>query len=228
MNMLRTEWAKLKEMDFTEKRQYIWEYYKLHIIALLFVTIMTGSLLNTLIFNPPRQDYLYFVWIGPPVTSFVLEDFANEFDIIVEDPERYIVRATNYTLESLDPQMMMALQTRFVAQMQMGGLDLFMLTRYELYVYSSIGFVLPIMTFLDAIGEISPAVHSILGERLVEIAFYVDDYSEILTDYMAASMRGVPFFDKFDIRTDDLYMAVVINSDRFERAVRALELIFDV
>ena len=228
MKMLREERAKLAQMDFTEKRQYIWEYYKLHIFAFLIVSFMTFSLINTLIFNPPRQEYLYFVWVGPPVTSFVLDDFAEELNEIVENPGRYVVRATNYSQAGLDPQMAMGLQARFVAQLQQRSLDLFMLTKDELYSYSSNGLVLPIMIFMDVLEELNPAVHGIMKGRLVEISYYAVEYGVVKTDYMAASMHGIPFFEKFDIHTDDLYLAVVINSERFDRVVRALEVIFDV
>ena len=229
MKMLRAEWAKLEQMDFTEKRQYIWEYYKLHIFAFVAVSFMVGSLLNTWIFNPPRQEYIYFVWVGPPVTSFMLDDFAEEVgSVIVENPDRYVVRASNYSLEGLNPQMVMGLQTRFVAQLQQRSLDLFLLTKDELHGFSSNGFILPIMYFMDEIKEISPAVHNLLAERLVEITFYEEENEVTITDYMAASMYGIPFFEKFNIQTDDLYLAVVINSERFERAVRALEVLLDV
>ena len=226
--MLRTEWAKLAPMSFTEKRQYIWEYYKLHIIVFLVVAFFTGSLINTLILNPPRQEYLYFVWIGPPVTSFVLEDFAEELNIIVENPSRYVVRATNYNMQGLDPQMAMGLQARFVAQMQMRSLDLFMLTKEELYDFSSGGFILPIISFMEGLEQTSPAVYNALKERLTEITFFSEEQDIVITDFMAANMNGIRFFEKFDIQTDNLYLAVVINSERFERAARALEVIFGV
>ena len=228
MNMLKTEWAKMQQMNFTEKRQYIWDYYKMHIIAFFIISFMTGSLLNTLVFNPPRQEYVYFVWVGHPIASFVLDEFAEELNVVVENPDRYVVRATNYSLDGLDPQMIMGLQTRFIAQLQMSALDIFMLTREELYSFSSNGFILPITLFMEELKEMSPAVHGILEERLVEITFYADYYGIEVTDYMAASLSGVPFFDKFYILTDDLYLAVVINSERFERTARVLEVMLDV
>ena len=227
MNMLRTEWEKLKVMNFTEKRQYIWEYYKLHIFAFIALTIFIGSLLNTMIFNPPRQDYLYFAWIGPHVTSITLEEFTESLDIIVENPDRYVVRATNYNTEGLDPQMVMGLQTRFVAQLQLGILDLFMVSRAELYGFSSNGLIMPIKSFLSELEDVNPEVRDMMNERLVELTFYLEDY-EPITDYMAVNMFDVPFFDKFGIPSDNLYLAVVINSERLERVIRALEVIFDV
>ena len=227
MNMLKTEWAKLKEMNFTDKRQYIWEYYKLHIFGFLALSFFIGSLLNTMIFNPPRQDYLYFAWLGQHVTSITLEEFTESLDIIVENPDRYVVRATNYNTEGLDPQMVMGLQTRFVAQLQLGILDLFMISREELYGFSSSGLVLPIKSLLSELEDINSTVRDIMNERLVELTFYLEDY-ELITDYMAVSMYDVPFFDKFGIPTDDLYLAVVINSERLGRVIRALEVIFDV
>ena len=228
MKILKAELEKLAPMSFTEKRQYIWEYYKLHIIVIVFVVFIAGSLLNTLVFNPPRQDYLYFVWIGPPVTTFVLDDFAEELNKIVENPDRYAVRSSHQNFEGLDPQMVMGLQARFVAQLQRRSLDIFMITKEELYYLSSNGLVLPIKSFMNSLEENNPSVHDFMAKRLIEITFFHVVYELTITDYMAVSLDGVSFFDKFDIETDNLYLAVVINTERFERAARALEVIFDV
>ena len=228
MKMLKAEWAKMQQMNFTEKRQYVWEYYKLHIFAVLFLGFMVGSLLNTWIFNPPHQEYLYFVWVGHPIAAPVLDGFADGLSVIVENPDRFVVRATNYSLDGLDPQMAMGLQTRFMAQLQMSSLDLFMVSEEELYIFSANGFVLPIMQFMDELAGYSPAAYDALSERLVEISFYSEEDATTVTDYMAASMRGIPFFEQFHIDTEDLYMAVIINSVRFERVARALEVILDV
>ena len=228
MNMLRTEWAKLAPMTFTEKRQYIWEYYKLHMLAIVVITILVGSILNTMIFNPPRREYVYFVWVGPPVTTLMLDDFAYELNVIVENYDRYVVRATNYNIEGLDPQMIMGLQTRFFAKMQQQLLDFFILTEDWVYEYSTIGFILPMMYFLDEVRLANPELHVLMTERLIEVTYYPIDNGMPRTDCMAVSLRGVAFFDKFYIQTDDLYLAIVINAERFERAIRALEVIFDV
>ena len=226
-NFFKTEWAKLSQMNFTDKRQYIWEYYRLHIFGIAALTFFVGSMLNTMIFNPPRQEYVYFVWVGPFVTAGMLDEFAQELDVIVENPDRYMVRAANYNLEGLDPQMIMGLQTRFIAQMQQRLLDLFVLSGDNLYDFSASGFVLPFRHFMSVVEETNPAVHEILKERLVEVTFYHEDYG-LITEYMAADLYGVPFIEKFGIHTDDLYLAIVINSQRFERVIRALEVLLDV
>ena len=130
-------------------------------------------------------------------------------------------------MEGMDPQMIMALQTRFFAQMQTRAMDVFMLTREELYEFASNGFILPINYFIEMTEELNPAVYDLMMERLVEITFYSREYDILTTDYMALSLSGVAFFEKFGIQTDDLYFALVINAERFERVAKALEVILD-
>ena len=228
MKMLKTEWAKLEQMDFAEKRQYIWEYYKLHMLGLLAAAFIAGSLLNVWIFNPPKQEYIYFAWIGPLITQQTLDDFAEELDVIVEDTTRYVVRASSYNMDGMDPQMVMALQTRFFAQMQTRSLDVFVLNMYELLEFSAGGFILPIRDFVYLTEEMHPAVYELIMERSVELTFYMDGQDFPTTEQMAVDLTGVAFFEKFGVRTENLFFAIVINGERFERVAKALEVIFDV
>ena len=227
MNFFKTEWAKLSQMNFTEIRQYIWEYYKLHIFGIAALIFFTGSFLNVMIFNPPRQEYIYIAWLGPPVAQEMLDELSEELDVIVENPDRYIVRVSGYNTVGLEPQVAMALQTRFAAQLQIGNLDLFILTRSELHSFSSNGFIMPMYRFMYVLNEVSSATYDLMSERLIRVAFYSDE-DEPIVDFMGASMYGVPLFENIGIRTDNMYLAVVINSTRLERIIRVLEVMFDV
>ena len=62
---IRGERAKLKAMTFNEKRLYIWEYYKLHILGLIIVVGVSGAFINNVIINPrfirwARRRFRYF------------------------------------------------------------------------------------------------------------------------------------------------------------------------
>ena len=222
------ELEKLKEMDFTEKRQYIWEYYKLHIFGILIFGFLLFQLLNIWIFNPPQRDYIYFAWMGHFVAQHTLDTFAEELDVIVENKNRYAVRATNFNLEGIDPQLVTIMQTRFFAQMQARMMDVFMLTKVELHDLSEERLVMPIKQFFEMAGSINPVLKEAMMERLVELTYYPEGHDEPVTDYMAIDLSGVAFFEQFGIQTDDLFFAAVINAQRFERVARALEVIFDV
>ena len=229
MNFFRTEWGKLKVMTFTEKRQYIWEYYKLHIAGILIGAFALGGMINTLILNPPRQEYVYFAWVGPAVTLQSLDDFMEELDVIVENYERYGVRAANYGLSAADPQVAVALQTRFAANFQFGNFDIFMMQATDMFDFANAGFLLPMQPFMEAVREHCTDLYNTLHPRLVLLTFYPNGVEEPQqeVDYMALNLSGVRFLERLAISTGDLYMGVAVNSQRFDRVMRALEVIFD-
>lgn len=226
-NFARTEAGKLREMSFAEKRQYIWEYYKLHIAGLVIAIAVIGSMLNTLVFNPPRQEYVYFAWVGPFVTLQSLDDFVEELAVIVENPDRYEVRAGNYGMHDVDPQAIMGLQTRFVANLQFGSFDMFMVSTEEITDFAISGFILPILPLMEVVRTKNPVLYSVLRPRLVLLTFIPEGYEDEQTVYMAIDLAGVGFLERIDIYTEGLFMSVAVNSHRFERVVRALEVIFD-
>ena len=227
MNFFRTEWDKLKIMSFTEKRQYIWEYYKLHMAGIAIAVFFVGGLINTLILNPPRQEYLYFAWVGPFVALQSLDGFMEELEVIVENTDRYTIRAANYGTQGQDPQVIMALQTRFVANLQFGNLDVFMMSPYDMRDFANAGFLMPVMPLMEAVRSHNAALYEVLSQRLFFLTFYPDDDEVAHEDYMAINLDGVMFLEELGINTEDLYMGVALNAHRFDRVARALEVIFD-
>ena len=225
MNILKTEWAKLKQMNFTEKRQYIWEYYKIHLAVLAVVLFVLWNFLNIWVINPPKQEYLYFAWMGPFVMPHQLDNFTEALSVIVDNTDRYEIRATNFAIGAHDPQLFMAMQTRFIAALQVGSLDIFLLLNEELQYYTDAGFLLPLDGLMQEVYASNPGLYNALKERLVEVTFYANGTGT--PQYMAIDMQGVAFFEEIGVFTGNLYLAIVSNTRRFDRALRALEVIFD-
>jgi len=224
-NFCKVEWSKLREMSFKDKRQYIWEYYKLHIIGILVFAIFVWSMLNTFIFNPAKREYLYIAWIGIPVFTESLTDLGNEFSIIVEDETREAVFVIDYTLTE-NRQLNNSLQTRFFAMLQSGSMDLFFTTYQGAYELATEGFSTPVYDVLESVRNKNPELYRNLQGRLTTITYQRNDV--LFTNIMAISLSDAIFFESFDFPSSDLYLAVVSsNPERFDRVAKLLEVIFN-
>jgi len=217
-DFFKTEFGKLREMNFTEKRQYIWEYYKLHIFGFVVLVFAIGSLLNAWVFNPPKQEYIYIGWMSPTSNPINPEILGESLSIIVENPYRQRVGVSSYALTG-NHQVDMALQTRFFATMQTSGFDAFLMNREALEEMAPEGFIRPL-------HEVISYLSIDISERIVTgIYFSMSDGAEKV-DAIAISLYNAPLFNQLGIASDNLYFAIVSNTQNFYRIAKALEVIF--
>jgi len=222
-----TEWAKLREMSFREKRQYIWEYYKLHFLFIGIFGYVFWGLLNVWVINPNPQNYFYIAWLGPPIQMEYLENLSHSLEEIVENPNRQIVQVTSYSASPL-PEENMAIQVRFIAMLQLQELDMFLTQRGGVSEIAAEGFIRPIHGFMDYLADAGSPLYETLSERLLDVTFshWDDDNLSDITDTMAFSLAESPLLASVGIDTSDLYASIVVNSERYREMAQALEVFF--
>ena len=222
-NFFSQEFAKLKEMNFTDKRQYIWEYYKLHIFFIALMIFIMGSLINTWFINPPKRDYLYISWQAGVIHREPIEGLAGRLSVIVSDPGRYTVTVTDYTLTG-EPQMDQAMITRFHALLSVGGVHALIATQHGIYEAAMFGILRPVQEVLDIVGEHDRDIYAKLMLRLLYISFHPEGDEElpVVSGDMAICIAGMPMVEELGIRMDDLYIGLIINSERVDELARAL------
>ena len=219
----KTERAKFREMTFTEKRQYIWEYYKLEIFAAVIFLVLIGYMINILFVNPPKRDYLYIAWVGHQVYQGNLNEIGENLSVIVSNPYREQVTVMSYAFAD-NPQMDSALQQRFFAMLQTGSIDLFLTTQQGVQELAEGELSRPIHEVMTYVSAINPTLYHQVSNQLLTITFEIDEYT--YTDVMAVPLANTPFFEYLGIMSEDLYIAVVINTQNFDRIAKALEAIF--
>jgi len=226
-NFFKTEWAKLKPMNFTDKRQYIWEYYKLHIIVFFIALGAIAYMINTMILNPPKRDYIYIAWQGVIIHSDPLEELGRELSVIIEDEDRYQVTIRSYLLTG-DAQMDQALITRFFAMMHVGdvhamiGTSVSMINAAEDSITKSVHEVLAYVRTLD------PELYEYLAPRAPIMVFFAEDDTDTPTmDTMAISLHGSPLLYELGIPSEDLYLGIIANSEHYYELAKALVVMFE-
>lgn len=76
VGFFRAEWEKIRHLSFKDKLSYIWEYYKVHILAISFLIFMVISV-SVGIYNNRKGGEVVF-GIGVVNDTNVSDDFSDE------------------------------------------------------------------------------------------------------------------------------------------------------
>ncbi|MCL2605262.1 MAG: hypothetical protein FWD90_12350 [Defluviitaleaceae bacterium] len=210
---MREERKKLGRMTFREKRQHIWEYYKLPIIVAAVVMVLLGSIVNRII-NPPKEDFLYVAWLGAQIDPALLTELGERLEPAVDNPERQQVTVITYAATA-DHALNAAMQTRLAARVRVGDVDIMMSTRAGIFELNEAGgWLRPADDVLHALRISDPPLY----ERL--------DLYVIEGKPMGIRLAGSPLLESLGIDTGDLFLAVVSNTQRVDNIALALRELF--
>lgn len=216
---LREELQKIKVMNRSEKIDYIWAYYKLHIIGLAFGLIMGGMLINDLVINPSPRSVLTIAWMGgfEPQEHFdkVIESLSP---LVVQYPNREAVHVLDFFVGA-DVQQSMAQRARFTAMSAAGELDIIIgnLEDHDGY-FLGLG-IAPIWGLKDLRPILAEA-----GISQDDLLFY--DGEEMLNLAFAIPVEGSTFFNDIGISTEYLFLGVLQSSQRDDAVISALRLLW--
>jgi len=224
---VRLEAAKLREMNFKSKLEYIWEYYKIHIVFIIIALFIIFSLLNTWVFNPAPDTALFISWnrgYVPDEQIDRLKDYLEER--LVEEDVREEVVVSPFFFTGDDPVSIMADIQRTTAMLAAGMIDLFITDQALLEEYSIVGYVQPLDQILTAIQSKNPEAYSRIEENIVTALF---ETGEDITESKTAGIKisGSPLFSKLGIFRQELYISMSITAERIENIIDALILFFE-
>ena len=206
---LAKEKKKLKEMTFKEKLDYIWTYYKLHILAFLFIAVIAGSLVYTAM-NPPLPAYIEAamcdVYMGEAVEEALIELLHGAG---LYEPSQERISAT-YFNNSDDPNLQIAMSQRFMAMLAATELDIIIASGEAFEGFINEGIIMPIS---DA-GLQYP-------EELLVYGTY--DTGEPLA--YGINMRDSKFIGDFLTKPEYLTIGIVVNTLKIDNAVAVVNLL---
>ena len=222
---LSEEAAKLREMNFTDKRQYIWEYYKLQIIAAVVLLFVIGNIVNRVFINPPKRDYLYIAWQAGEVLPAQLTELGERLRVIAGDQARYEVSVRSYVVTG-SLQMDQAMAARFQALVSVGDLHGIITTREGIVHFLQLGIIMPVHELMAEIRGLCPVLYGKLYDRVQVITFRPRDYDAYITDARAICLHGAPLLTALEIPTENIYFGVLVNASRVYETAKALQIIF--
>lgn len=226
VNGLKSEIAKLRQMTFKEKRQYLWEYYRLQFFVTAMVLFVVGSLINIWFINPPKREYLHFAWLYPPVSVQRLGALEDSLSGIVYDPSREQIVVFSYVVTD-NMEANMATQSRLFALIQVGDIDAFFVFGSEIELLASEFLLQPVHEVVAYAAAMNPELYQALEDRLKTVTFTLETTNESteVTDVMAISVEGSPLMEYLGFDTTDLHIAMLSTASRPYRLAQALEVL---
>ena len=211
---LQEEKDKFKEMTFAEKRWYIWEYYKFHIIGGIIGLYFITSLTHALFFSTANNHHLYIAWSANHVSIEQMQAIEEVLNVIAID-YKDDVSVRSYT-EVPDPEMNMALRMRLMALMSSSDVDIIITHQDEAVMFYDQNFLLSFDNIVDDIHAISPDLYAVISER-----FLITD--EIPSHFMI-DLANSPLLTSLGIPSENVYLGIIGNTTRLESVIEAIAL----
>ena len=223
----RTESEKLREMNFKEKIEYIWEYYKYFIIGFVIAAAVTGSLLYSLVINPNPESALFISWHAGFATDEQLSDLKEYLEHhLVDEGENEEVVISIFFFDETNPETIMMGYQRMAAMIAAGVIDLFTLDEEMLEHYSYNGFILPLEGVLAEIYRKSPDIYNRITEHTVYALYEVADnvFEERI---VAITIGNNPLFTRLNFFEQKMFLSVATTTGKIENAIEAIILFFE-
>ncbi|MCL1998123.1 MAG: hypothetical protein FWG65_05070 [Turicibacter sp.] len=207
--MIKKELEKLREMSLRQKLDYIWEYYKLHIIGTAIFASLAGMVINDMVINPPPTSALTIGWLVGNESDERLSELADVLEPTIVGYNE-IVSVVNFTLTNTF-QLDIARQTLFAAMTTAAELDIII---GDLAVGGRDSERLPPDVFKDL-----EALFYEAGVSTEGLLFY-DGVA------FAIALEKSPIFTELGFDYEGRYFGVIINSERDYAVLEAIRILW--
>jgi hypothetical protein len=207
-----TERAKLREMSFKEKRWYIWEYYKLHLLIAIIIVVLAGNLIDVWFINRPKQSYVHIAWMASHISADQLSMLSLVLtESVVTDKTREEIPITPFILTGFDAMFDQAVQQRFMVMLAARELQIFIVESND-YVYDLAmeGFIRPLDPVMLCLAELAPDLHDQLSPNLLWLTLETAGDDEKPDGFYGLPLRGSPLLKGLNIPEGDLYLCMVV------------------
>lgn len=216
---ISAERRKMKEMSFRDKLWYIWEYYKLHIGAVILAIVLL-NIVATSVYNTTIHPGLYCIIINSQSTqemdmSILEEDFHDLMGFGKKQPvyaeSMFITHgdaATEYSYASM---------AKLSALMASKDLDVFMADQENTDHYAS-------MDGLADLKQLLPQdMLSVLESRL---GFSPDSAGQPVA--VSLDISRTAFADAMHLSENACNLSIISNSTHTDTAIALIRYIFDL
>ncbi|GKX31997.1 hypothetical protein SH1V18_44770 [Vallitalea longa] len=218
--MKKTNKQKFQELSRKEKVDYIWEYYKLHIIGGIIVIGIIASFLNIWVFNPPPKPAVSVNFMSTNIMTNVTEELEKELDdlIVTEEMGNKKVFVNTFVLGSPDPQMEMATQTKFAASVQAQELDVMIMDKDKFEELAKQGNMLPLEEIL------AQQDLDMLSEKLISLKSEEDNKEKIYGIDVSDNDK----INEIMVGDSPKVMSIIVNSQKLGKSKEVIKWFLDI
>ncbi|MGH4122083.1 MAG: hypothetical protein ACREV6_04010 [Clostridium sp.] len=200
----------LKSMSKKKKAEYIWEYYKLHIIGVLAIILILASIIHGQI---TRVDYVFdLTLIGNNVDETKKSDVEKQLtNIVIKDGEQKkqaIIDIIPIEGSSKEDATMSNVSTqKFIAKISVGEIDVVILDKGMAQVYAK----QDMFSRLDNIRELD--LSAIKNEKIEAVG------SDNIKAVYAINAVDVKIFKDIGFDTENMVISIISSSKQKDKAV---------
>lgn len=170
---------KLSDQPFSKKMEYFWDYYKVHVIITVFLALMFGSILHTIITQKETVLSIAYINAFPNIEDEVfIEDFESYLGINPKK-QQVILDSTYYIDDTSTSPYAATYSQKFSTNAMAGKLDVVLADSTNFEFYGSQGFFQDLNTVLPA---------EIL-EKYTDNLFYLDIYTDEITEKIPIGIK---------------------------------------
>jgi len=223
----RKERDKLREMNFKEKLDHIWEYYKFFIIGFVIAATVILSVIYSLVLNPNPEPVLFISWNAGFATDEQIDDLKEYLEYhLVDEEENEEVVISMFFFDENNPETIMVGHQRTAAMIAAGVIDLFVLDEELLEAYSQIGFLLPLESIMAEIYRRDSEIYNRITEYTIYALCGVED--DVFEERVAAITIGRnPLFSGLGFFEQEMYLGVSVTSGNLNNVIKAIMLFFE-
>ena len=216
---LKLEKEKLREMNFKQKMEYLWEYYKLPFFGILIGVAIIAALINTWFFDTSPKTVFFIAWSTGYATEETLEGIVEILEDHLEiDRQSERVEISSFVSFDDNPTMIMANMSRMAAMVAVGDIDAFILDPLMVADYSEVQYLKPLDDVLAEIRLIDPVTYSLIEDRLIRTLHGPDEPGTEIR-ITGIDISSCPLFMEVGIFQEDLIFSVAVTSDNFDMVV---------
>ena len=238
------EKRKIAEMkSFKDKKDYIWEYYKFHIIGVIIAIFACYSLIDHYIINPPDKSALGIVLTtGTTINS--LDEFTADANKMLKIEEGYKVTVTHIPfLDAQQGEYSQSLQQKLFLMLTAGEVDLLLGYDETLQGYAPHAFFQDLTPILsdekyaafkdDFVYGLLPV--SVIGKENLdpneEPVFFdnINEQIECRNRIVGVRVKNTEFLKKYDFPANDVaVLGIASTSKNTEKAIEMLDYILGI
>ena len=204
----------LSSMSKKKKAEYIWEYYKLHIIAVLVIIFIVASFIHGQI---TKVDYVFNLTllgnnvddnkkteVEKQLTNFVIKNGEQKKQAIIDVIPLEGSSKANASMSSISTQ-------KFIANISVGGIDVIILDKVMFQSFASKG----MFSRLDNISQLSLA--SIKNDKLQASG---DDKVKAV---YAINAENIKILKDIGFDTDNMVIGIISTCKQNDKAALVLK-----
>ena len=216
--MNRNNKETFKQLSFSKKPQYIWDYYKLPILVSVFVLFMSGSICAK---NMSSKKTAYTVALANVASISELlntsdEAFLEQLQLNPDDYQIRILEGIYLTDDPKDTQAEYAWSSRIKLSALIEKQELEFLLNQDSELYESLADLLAENREITNLN--SPDLLSGELENQIDPANY-----EFIEYPMAVNISSTPLLENLDL-SGDIYLGLIQNSKNLENSLAYLKL----